>query len=190
MDLAGLVSFTVSEGWVQFLYSHLLRDQPRGFAKISLQQILDCDKQFFTVASHRTMGSLQKGLNNVKPLDAIFAELRESGEVTQYLTPLPATRVHEPPHPSGSRPDKQQKTDKTSNKGGAKGAGKTGSTKVQLPEGCTSHDDENRPLCFAFQNNKCKFKGPAGKRCARGYHKCYKKGCFRNKPYYLCTHTD
>ena len=190
MDLAGLVSFTVSEGWVQFLYSHLLRDQPRGFAKVSLQQLLDCDKQLFTVASHRTMGSLQKSLNDVKPLDTIFMELRVSGEVLQYLTPLPATRVHEAPPPSGSRPDKQQKTEKPSSKGGTKGGGKTGNPKVQLPEGCTSHDDDNRPLCFAFQNNKCKFKGPAGKRCARGYHKCYKKGCFRNKPYYLCTHTD
>ena len=64
MDLAGLVSFPVAEGWVQFLYSHLLRDPPRGFAKISLQQILDCDKQLFTVASHRTMGNLQVGPNS------------------------------------------------------------------------------------------------------------------------------
>ena len=176
---------------MQFLYSHLLRDPPRGFAKISLQQILDCDKQLFTVASHRTMGNLQVGPNNVKPLDAIFNELRESGEVLQFLTPLPATRSHEPPQASGSRPEKQSKTDRPSNKGGPKGAGKNASNpKVQLPEGCTTHDDENRPLCFAFQNNKCKFKGPAGKRCARGYHKCYKKGCYRNKPYYLCTHTD
>ena len=191
MDLAGLVSFPVAEGWVQFLYSHLLRDPPRGFAKISLQQILDCDKQLFTVASHRTMGNLQVGPNNVKPLDAIFNELRESGEVLQFLTPLPAARSHEPPVSSGSRPEKQSKTDRPSNKGGSKGAGKnTSNPKVQLPEGCTTHDDENRPLCFAFQNNKCKFKGPAGKRCARGYHKCYKKGCYRNKPYYLCTHTD
>ena len=129
--------------------------------------------------------------NNVKPLDAIFNELRESGKVLQLLTPLPATRSHEPPQASGSRPEKQTKTDRPSNKGGPKGAGKNASNpKVQLPEGCTTHDDKNRPLCFAFQNNKCKFKGPAGKRCARGYHKCYKKGCYRNKPYYLCTHTD
>ena len=97
MDLAGLVSFPVAEGWVLFLYSHLLRDPPRGFAKISLQQILDCDKQLFTVASHRTMGGLKVGPNNVKPLDAIFNELRESGEVLQFLTHLPAARTHEPP---------------------------------------------------------------------------------------------
>ena len=117
---AGLVSFPVAEGWVQVLCSHLLRDPPRGFAKISLQQILDCDKQLFTVASHRTMGNLQVGPNNVKPLDAIFNELRSSGEVLQFLTPLPATRSHEPPQASGSRPEKQSKTDRPSNKGDRK----------------------------------------------------------------------
>ena len=31
-----------------------------------------------------------------------------------------------------------------------------------------TQDSENRPLCFAFQTGKCKFKGPPGKRCARG----------------------
>ena len=191
MDQAGIASFLVVEGWVQLLYSHLMRDQPRGFSKISLQQILDCDRQMFTVASHRTMGNLQKRADDVLPLDEVFGELRESSEILQYLTPMPATRIHDPPQPAGSRPDKQQKVDKPSNKGSGKGGGKTNPpAKLQLPEGCTSHDDENRPLCFAYQNNKCKFKGPAGKRCARGYHKCYKKGCYRNKPYYLCTHTD
>lgn len=49
-----------------------------------------------------------------------LAGLVSSGEVLQFLTPLPATRSHEPPQPSGSRPEKQQKTDKPSSKGGAK----------------------------------------------------------------------
>ena len=191
MDLSGLASFDVVEGWVQFLFLQLLREQSRGFAKISLQQILDCDKQLFTLASHRTMGNLQKGADEAKPLDTTINSLKESSEILQYLMPLPATRTHEAPAPSGSRPEKFQKTDKSGNKGGSKGSGKTGSNpKVQLPEGCTTHDDEHKPLCFAFQNNKCKFKGPPGKRCARGFHKCYKKGCYRPKPYYLCTHTD
>ena len=191
MDLAGIASFTVVEGWVQFLYSHLLRDQPRGFSKVALQQLLDCDKQLFTLASHRTMGNLQQGTDNVKPLDKMFTDLRDSSEVLQYLTPLPVSRAHDPPQPAASRPDKAQKTEKPTGKAAGKGPGKPSNvSKIQLPEGCTSHDDQNRPLCYAYQNNKCKFKGPAGKRCARGYHKCYKKGCYRNKPYYLCTHTD
>ena len=189
MDLAGLASFETMEGWTQLLFSHLLREQPRGLAKVSLQQLLDCDKQMFTMASHKTMGDLREGADKSRPLDAAVKLLQGNTEILQYLMPLPTPRTHEAPAASGSRPEKVQKTDK--GKGAAKGAGKpSGATKVQVPDGCTSHDDDNKPLCFAFQSGKCKFKGPAGKRCARGFHKCYKKGCYRAKPYYLCTHTD
>ena len=190
MDLAGIASFETVESWVQYLFTQLQREQPRGFTRISLQQVLDCDKQLFTLASHRTMGNLQKSADDTKPLDDAINSLRESSEVLQYLTPLPTNKMHEAPSSSSGRPEKVQKTDK-GGKGPSKGHGKTNSNpKLQLPEGCTSHDDDGKPLCFAYQNNKCKFKGAPGKRCARGYHKCYKKGCYRPKPYYLCTHTD
>ena len=188
MDLSGIASFDVVEGWTQFLFSHLLREQPRGLSKVSLQQVLDCDKQMFTLASHRTMGNLREGADKTRPLDSAMEDLKKSTEILQYLMPLPTSRAHEAPAVTGNRPDKTPRTDK--GKGSTKGTGKTGTSKVQLPDGCTSHDDDNKPLCFAFQQGKCKFKGPPGKRCARGFHKCYKKGCYRAKPYYLCTHTD
>eukprot|EP00435_Cladocopium_sp_Y103_P017424 s1635_g4.t1 len=44
-----------------------------------------------------------------RPLDDTFELLKDSNEVLQYLMPLPATRVHEAPAPSGSRPEKTQK---------------------------------------------------------------------------------
>lgn len=47
MDLAELASFTTIETWVQFLFAQLVKDPPKGFAKVSLQQILDCDRQLF-----------------------------------------------------------------------------------------------------------------------------------------------
>ena len=189
MDLAGLASFSVMEGWTQLLFSHLLREQPRGLAKVSLQQLLDCDRQMFTMASHNTMGNLRESADKSKPLDAAVDTLKGNTDILQYLIPLPTTKFHEAPTSSGSRPEKTQKTEK--GKGVSKGAGKPATaTKLQVPEGCTAHDDEQKPLCFAFQTGKCKFKGPPGKRCARGFHKCYKKGCYRAKPYYLCTHTD
>eukprot|EP00435_Cladocopium_sp_Y103_P022067 s4526_g5.t1 len=118
MDLAGLISFDIIEGWVQFLFLQLLKGQPKGFSRVSLQQILDCDRHLFTLASHRTMGSLQKTPGQPRPLDDTFELLKDSNEVLQYLMPLPATRVHEAPAPSGSRPEKIQKVDKTSTKGG------------------------------------------------------------------------
>ena len=191
MDLAGLASFDVMEAWTQYLFAQLLRDQPKGFQRISLQQLLDCDKQLFVQASHITMGKLTDGPQNRKPLDETIEKLKDTNEILQYLSPLPAHRVHEPPSSSDTRPSKVAKTEKPA-KGDGKGKGNKGAatTKVTLPDGCVTHDDDRRPLCFAFQSGKCKFKGPPGKRCARGYHKCYKKGCFRPKPYYLCNHTD
>lgn len=189
MDLAGLASFETAEGWTQLWFSHLLRDPPRGFAKVSLQQLLDTDRQLFTMASHKTMGNLREAPDKTRPLDEAISTLKEASDILQYLMPLPVSKVHEAPSAPSGRPDKTPRTDK--GKGNSKGSGKSGGTpRLQLPDGCTSHDDDNKPLCFAFQNGKCKFKGPAGKRCARGFHKCYKKGCFRAKPYYLCTHTD
>ena len=59
MDLSGIATFDVVEPWVQFLFSQLIREQPRGFAKITLQQLIDCDKQLFVMASHHTLGKLQ-----------------------------------------------------------------------------------------------------------------------------------
>jgi hypothetical protein len=117
------------------------------------------------------MGDLRESADKSRPLDAAVKLLQGNTEILQYLMPLPASRTHEAPAASGSRPEKVQKTDK--GKGTAKGSGKpSGVSKAQVPDGCTSHDDDNKPLCFAFQSGKCKFKGPAGKRCARGFHKC------------------
>jgi hypothetical protein len=191
MDLAGLATFELTESWTQYLFTQLLKEQPKGFAKISLQQLVDCDKHMWILASHMTMGKLSCSPGETTPLDAAIRKLKDSTEVLQYLTPVPALRNHEAPQPSTPRPLKQQKGEK-GQKGHGKGPGApaTAPSKVQVPEGCVTHDSENRPLCFAYQTGKCKFKGPAGKRCARGYHKCYKRGCQRPKPFYLCNHAD
>eukprot|EP00435_Cladocopium_sp_Y103_P008521 s2383_g2.t1 len=166
MDLAGLASFDVMESWVQFLFQQLLRDQPRGFSKISLQQILDCDRNLFVQASHKTMGKLAAGPDEDKPLDDVLDKLKDSNEILQYLAPLPASRAHEAPsQPANPKGPKAPKVDK-GGKGPGKGQPSNPSQKPQLPEGCVTHDSENKPLCFAFQNGRCKFKGPPGKRWA------------------------
>ena len=164
MDLAGLATFDVVEGWVQFLFQQLLKEQPRGFSKISLQQILDCDRNLFVLAAHESMGNLSSNPGDEKPLDGIIEKLRIPNEVLQYLTPLPTVRNHEPSLQPSNRPTKVQKTEKGS-KGGGKGQtkGAPSPSKLQLPEGCVSHDADGKPLCFAYQNGKCRFKGPAGR---------------------------
>lgn len=90
MDLAGIASFEVVEQWVLLLFTYLMREQPNGFSKVTLQQLLDCDKHLFTLASHRTMGRLTAPAGDPKPLDSVIKALRESQEVLQFLAPLPA----------------------------------------------------------------------------------------------------
>ncbi|CAK9017375.1 unnamed protein product [Durusdinium trenchii] len=189
MDLSGIASFEVIETWVQYLFQQLIKDQPRGFSKISLQQVLECDRALFVQASHTTMGRLQSTPPAKKPLDEAIVQWKAANEVLQYLTPLPSLKgAPQDPTPANHRPTKIQKVDKAATKGVGKATDT--SSKPKLPEGCVSHDDKNRPLCFGFQTGKCKFKGPPGKRCARGFHLCYKAGCHRPKPHHLCTHTD
>ena len=78
MDLAGLASFDVTECWTQFLFTQLPREQPKGFSKITLQQLLDCDKQLFIQASHITMGRLSADPQGKKPLDETFLKLKDA----------------------------------------------------------------------------------------------------------------
>ena len=186
MDLSGIATFDVVEPWVQFLFSQLIREQPRGFAKITLQQLIDCDKQLFVMASHHTLGKLQGTPGGDKPLDDAIKTLKVSHEILQYLSPLPTVKHHDPPVPDVVRPPKVQKVGDGK---GEKGKGK-GKQKINIPDGCATHDNDGKPLCFKFQTGKCSFKGPPGKRCAKGYHKCYKQGCFRLRPFFQCNHTD
>ena len=136
---------------------------------MTLQQLIDCDKQMFVMASHKTLGKLQSSPADPKPLDEAIKELKVSREIFQdprrfrKLTMIRMARA---------------------------GKGKGKQSKISIPEGCTTHDAENKPLCFKFQTGRCSFKGPAGKRCAKGYHKCYKQGCYRPRPYFQCNHTD
>ena len=104
MDLSGIASFDVVEPWVQFLFSQLIREQPKGFAKITLQQLVDCDKQLFIMASHHTLGKIQGTPGGDKPLDEAIKTLKVSHEILQYLSPLPVVKHHDPPVPDVVRP--------------------------------------------------------------------------------------
>lgn len=121
MDLAGIVSYDVVEPWIQFLFSQLPREQPMGFSKISLQQLIDCDKQLFILASHLTLGKLQGTPGGPKPLDDAINTLKVSHEIFQYLSPLPVVKHHDPPPVRDPRPPKNPKHEDKGEKEKARG---------------------------------------------------------------------
>ena len=90
MDQAKLCSFTEIERWIQHLFLSHERAQPSGFASVTLQQIIECDKQMFVRASSALVGSLQAEPGvAVTPLDKELQTLRTSPELMPYLMPMP-----------------------------------------------------------------------------------------------------
>ena len=71
MDQAGLVKFQTIEKWVQYLFLQLCKDQPKNFSKVTLHQIVECDKQLFILASLSAPPAGQK------PLDGVIDKLVE-----------------------------------------------------------------------------------------------------------------
>ena len=60
MDLAGLATFSVVESWVQYLFTHLTREQPRGFAKVTLNQLLEMRQEAFHYSITQDYGSPER----------------------------------------------------------------------------------------------------------------------------------
>ena len=109
-------------------------------------------------------------------LDSEITRLSRSPDIMQYLAPLqtPPT-AQQPWRPDGKGGRKGKDKDGKGNKGAAR-------TPLELPEGCVTKDDSNQPLCFAFNTHGCKNQCKKG-RCMKGYHKCWRKGCFGNHSY-------
>ena len=181
-DAAKLASFKVMEEHVQFLFSVLQRTQPKGFMSVQLSQIVEADKQMFILASNNLMGTLSGSAGTDPVLDKEIARLSRSPEIMQYLAPLQSPPA---PAPWWLKNDGKEKKGK-GDKGDKGGKGKKGSGKsLELPEGCVTKDDSNKPICFAYNTHGCKNTCKNG-RCVKGFHKCWRKGCFGNHSYANC----
>ena len=152
MDQAGLCSFIEIEKWVQHLFSIQAREV--GFQSISVQQLISADKALFIFASEKMIGTLLAAPNQPKPLDAQIRTLMYANEVVQFQ-----------PKGGGKGTTPKGKRD-----------GKTPETALIVPEGCVSKTVDGKPICFGFNRGTCRWNGK-GKRCQRGFHVCWKKGC-------------
>ena len=194
LDLSGIMTFGVVEQWRVYLFTMLQRESPPGYKSISIGQLLEADKRLWVLLSEETRGNVAGRPGSAPPCDSVFKKLTESQDVLSFLTPLPMP----PPVPTGPRFEPYNgkgKGGKTSDKG-KKGNGKAPSigdgkgANLDLPEGARAHTEEGKPSCFGFNRNKCYHskKVKPGKRCPRGFHKCWI--CLRDKPATECTHSD
>lgn len=187
MDLAQMVTYTVSEEWTSYLFMTLQRDAPRGFKQINIAQLIAADKRLWILMSEQSKGNVSAKPPADKPCDALLKHISSSPEVLNFLSPQPdipdkASLRYDPYHPKPPKPGKGKGKD-------GKGSGPSDAGQP-LPEGCTLKKSDGKPICGFFNRGKCWHKVKAGKRCPRGLHICWKSGCHREKPAYECTHTD
>eukprot|EP00435_Cladocopium_sp_Y103_P060513 s739_g22.t1 len=166
------------EKWVQHLFLSHERSQSPDFASVTLQQIIECDKQMFIQASNSLVRNLQSepGAQET-PLDKELRTLRTSPELMPYLMPM-QTKAAVKPSPNPNQPTKRpqengkgnpNKYRKGKGKGKGAGKGKSKSGGLDLPPGCVAKTPDGKPLCFAFNRGICGYKG-TGPRCQWGFH--------------------
>ena len=151
---------------------------------------MEADKRLWILLSELTRGNVTPKPGSPALCDKNFSKLTESQEILSYLAPLPMP----PPIPEVPRPRWEPYPDpkgKGKAKGKTKEAGKTQNpVQVELPEGAKTKTEDGKPLCFAFNRGRCWHakRVKPGKRCVKGFHKCWI--CLRDRPACECTHTD
>ena len=171
LEQAGLLGFKEHEKWAERLLHSRYREVPAGYVRVSIQQLLQADKQLFVVAANECRSGVQVTAAG-RPLDAVWMRCADSSEVVHLLAPLAAP----PKAPTIERPAPYR-----ADRGRGKGAGKGKQRReVRMPDdlkdghSCTT---KGVPICFDAQRGKCT-RQLTGNKCFRGAHVC----CFCFQP--------
>ena len=193
-DQANLISFSVLNAWTTKLFDITSIEPPSGYRRVSVEQLLNADKELFIKASEICRSDLVALPGQPKPVDQVITRLMEDPRVQYLLLPLPqfagssgATKDRWTPYPGPAeeRTAKGDKGGKSSGKGNK--GGKKGKPTLSLPDGCVTRDSKNRPICFAFNTSGCSG-AKAGSRCRKGMHLCWKSGCNKAASFDKCQH--
>ena len=156
---------------------------------MSIQQVLAADKELFTIISQHSRGELRIVAGSPAPLDAFFQKYMDSSEVVCYMNPLPAAQQSNPPVRDKAAENPGGVKGKGDNPGKGKGKGKGPSIAdllKNMPNNCVSKMPDGKFLCLRYQTGQCYHQRK--KRCNNGLHKCYFKGCHKDRPYSECNH--
>ena len=188
-DQVGILSFTAMELWHNTMFRALQKQPPAGYKFVSVQEILAADKELFTIVSQHSRGELRIVAGSPAPLDAFFQKYMDSSEVVCYMNPLPASQQSNPPVRDKAAENPGGVKGKGDNPGKGKGKGKGPSIAdllKNMPNNCVSKMPDGKFLCLRYQTGQCYHQRK--KRCNNGLHKCYFKGCHKDRPYSECNH--
>ena len=183
LDQANLLDYLEHDRWVEKIFDCRVAGQPDGYAKISMQQIINADRKLFVKLAEGTRSGVQT-TGAGRPLDQIFRATMEHPDVLHLLQPLPTAASNKRSSDSSyDKPDTKVPRPKTKGKGKAKGQQGTGSLTIKMPaglEGGTPGNRNNQPICFDYNlPHGCKLPVTKG-RCRKGMHICCVKNCLQS----------
>ena len=139
LDLAGLVTFSVSDKYHQHLLAQLSMSPPSGFDAPSISQIVQADKHFWARLSERAGTTIRPDKDNKKPLDKLFPEVAYAPEISFHLLPRPrsdASATSPPDRPRGKgAPQAHPYRPKGKGKQSSKSRGKGFDPSIRGPSG-------------------------------------------------------
>jgi hypothetical protein len=191
-DLMQVCSYSVLDKWHRFLIDRLHQHPPPNFRKVSIEQVLRCDRAAW-VKLAELCPSIKRDARGDLPLNALIPGLCSDPHVMFHLLPL-----HGHDRPSHETPDdkrrkkggkeKEQEKEKAKEKGKQAPDDKQKAVaenrekqirarmpkELQDPKLMITHNGTR--LCWSFNLSKgCTF-AAAGKECKKGFHKCMKCG--------------
>ena len=180
-DQLEILPFAYIESWNTFLFNLMVREplQVDGvrYNRVSLAQILEADRQAFTLASDKCRKGLQLDGAGKYPAVEAFMAARLDPLVLALLQPLPGGRQHNGDGNREAKAPRNKSTEKGSGKGSGKKAGKNKSSARGIAPkeliGLHLRSKNNEPICFAYNISECKYAAD-GKKCSKGHHFCAK----------------
>lgn len=191
-DFSDLISFSVSQRYIDTLFRHMTGEAPPGYRQVTLCQVIQADKAVFAKLAELGSGIRRNAAGN-RPLDARIMEALQSYEVSFHLFPLAIPErplkqdwKESPYWRNQAEGDKGGKGDHDKGKGKGKHKSKGKRTEhfaTWMPPGLKGgkpSDKDGKPICFNYNLNNCNAAEPGGE-CPRGRHICCK--CFEVHPY-------
>jgi hypothetical protein len=196
-DQAGLLDFHAHNAWVEKLFRTTQKAAPDGFATVSLQQILNADREIWKLMLDERRAGVVGLAGQPQPLTEAMKKLMDSPDVVYFLLPLPTktstsssstTALANSNHAQAGVQNNFKKWRKGGGKGSffrsgkGKGKGKDGGKghkgSPQMPSGCVNKTTDGKRLCFGYNSPRgCEYAGP-GQQCMKGYHLCARPNCF------------
>eukprot|EP00435_Cladocopium_sp_Y103_P029846 s357_g7.t1 len=198
-DQAGLCTFKKLEEWHNQMMNATTRVPPSGHKYVSMQQVLNADRELWSLMSQESRGSLKVAAGGDPPLDKHIEKFKDSPQILCFMAPLPGSSASAAPKAAPSAPksdnsgpkwpanDSPKPFPKTKIRKTAGSGGKTVKDLLAaLPPNCISKTDAGKFTCLHYNNGTCRRQKSSS--CNMGLHQCYYKGCGQKRPYIECSH--